>query len=579
MSIPTPRFTASMIGMSPRVFGVYAIGRVVNTLFPLAVFFIEQHIFNALALTSHAWVLWGLLAGYVGVICLRIGALLMEAWGDVTFRYRVNGVLQHNTLHHALTQRAGAEPLPVSALEAINRLRDDVGEVADFPLWIPEVIGTTLAAGMAFAAMATIDLRLTVISAIPLLLLGIVAYLIWPYYLRYRYAAGTLADQYTSLLGSILAGAQSLILRNSAPAALQRLDHIAQQRQQVGVRGEMVQHAQNALVGVGVAVCSVVVYWYGGAAVMRGSIGIGDLLLLISGLSVIVWMPNVIATFLGDYAQQSVSIARLAAFMPEAPLNLIRPWRWWHAAPAAAAPAVADLPPIRTLRLANVGYRYGDSAGIHGASLTITRGTLTVVTGKVGSGKSTLLNLLSGLLAPQTGAIWWNEQPITQLGAPHVVATTQIPFLVSDTLAHNILLGADPQQLATVIRDSALESDIAQLPDGRDTVVGPRGVRLSGGQRQRVALARALLRNAQILVLDDISSAVDVNTEAQLWQTLRRYGSGTIVASSHRPALLQHADQIVLVDAGQIVAIGRLDALLATQPLMHAIWHEASHTG
>ena len=93
-----------------------------------------------------------------------------------------------------------------------------------------------------------------------------------------------------------------------------------------------------------------------------------------------------------------------------------------------------------------------------------------------------------------------------------------------------------------------------------------------------MALARALLRNAQILVLDDISSAVDVSTEAQLWQTLRRYGSGTIVASSHRPALLQYADQIVLVDAGQIVAIGRLDELLATQPLMQAIWHEANHT-
>jgi hypothetical protein len=150
---------------------------------------------------------------------------------------------------HDATQRAGAEPLPVSALEAINRLRDDVDEVADFPLWVPEVIGTTLAAGVAFAAMAAIDLRLTIISAIPLLL---------PRYrrlsgfgldhLRYRYAAGKLEDQYTSLLGSIIAAA-SLILRNSVPAALQRLHHITQQRQQVGVRGEMVQHAQAALVG------------------------------------------------------------------------------------------------------------------------------------------------------------------------------------------------------------------------------------------------------------------------------------------------------------------------------------------
>jgi len=482
MSIPTPRFTASMIGMSPRPFGVYTVGRVVNILFPLTIFLIEQRIFNALALATHEWVVWSMLASYVGIICLRMGALLMEAWGDVTFRYRVNGVLQHNTLHHALYERAGAEPLPVSALEAINRLRDDVDEVADFPLWLPEVVGTTLAAGIAFAAMAAIDGQLTLICGIPLLLLGVVAYLIWPYYLRYRYAAGALEDQYTSVLGSIIAGAQTLILRNSAPAALQRLDHITQQRQHVNVRGMMLQQAQAALVGIGVAGCSVAVYWYGGAAVMRGTIGVGDLLLLTSGLSVIVWLPNVIATFLGDYAQQTVSIARLAAFMPEAPLNLIRPWRWWQATPLVV-PVVADLPPIHTLRLHNVGYRYGDSTGIHGASLTIAQGTLTVVTGKVGSGKSTLLNLVSGLLAPQAGEVWWNGQPITQLGAPHVVATTQIPFLVSDTLAHNILLGADHQQLDAVIRDSALDSDIAQLPDGRDTVVGPRGVRLSGGQR------------------------------------------------------------------------------------------------
>ncbi len=575
MSIPTPRFTASMIGMSPGAYGVYTAGRLLNILFPITVFLIEQRLFNALALTTHNWVLWGLLASYVGVICLRMGALLMEAWGDVTFRYRVNGVLQHNTLHHALYERAGAEPLPVSALEAINRLRDDVDEVADFPLWLPEVVGTTLAAGIAFAAMAAIDSRLTLLCAVPLLLLGVVAYLIWPYYLRYRYAAGALEDQYTSLLGSIIAGAQTLILRNSAPAAIQRLAAITRQRQHVGVRGVMLQQAQEALVGLGVAGCSVAVYWYGGAAVMQGTIGIGDLLLLISGLSVIVWLPNVIATFLGDYAQQTVSIGRLAAFMPEAPLNLIRSWRWWQQSPQTS-PVAMQLPPLHQLRLEQVGYRYGDSAGIAGVSLTIHRGTLTVITGRVGSGKSTLLNLVSGLLAPQAGQVFWNEQPLTKLGAPDIVATTQIPFLVSDTLQDNILLGADPQHLAAVIRDCALDIDITQLPDGRATVVGPRGVRLSGGQRQRVALARALLRNAQILVLDDISSAVDVTTEAQLWHAIRRSGSGTIVAASHRPALLQQADQIVLVDAGQVVAIGTLAHVRASQPLMQAIWHEAT---
>ena len=149
------------------------------------------------------------------------------------------------------------------------------------------------------------------------------------------------------------------------------------------------------------------------------------------------------------------------------------------------------------------------------------------------------------------------SKPVSAIGAPQVLATSQIPFLLSDTLRENITLGADDTALDQVLTASALTPDIAQLPDGLNTIVGPRGVRLSGGQRQRVALARMLLRKADILVLDDISSAVDVTTEAHLWQALRQHSTGTLVASSHRRALLEQADHIIVVASGTIVAHGR----------------------
>ncbi len=573
MSITTPRFTRAMIQMARQPFAIYTFGRLLNVVFPFAVIVIERELFNAYGLYTSTQTYWGVLLVYVAIIAARIGALYSEAWGDVTFRYRIKGVLQHNTLHQAL-QRPGAQPLPVSALEAINRLRDDVDEVADFPLWIPEVISTSSVAIGAFLIMAQLDLQLSLISVLPLFALGGAAYAIWPHYLKFRYQAGEREDEYTSLLGSLIAGATTLRMCAQADDALAHVQRISDQRRRINVWAIALFQAQHFLVDAGVAICGALIYWYAGQALGQGTLGVGDVLLLASSLGIIAWMPNVIATFIGDYAQQRVSITRLTDFMPDAPMQLMRTYPWWRIQPVIHH--VPARPPLQSMQLHDVSYHHDGGFGIHNVSLTITRGSLTVITGAVGSGKSTLLHLLSGLLHPQSGHISWNDDAMTQIGAPDVIAATQIPFLLSDSLRTNIMLGANVPDLTDVLAASALTHDVAQLAAGLDTIVGPRGVRLSGGQRQRVALARVLVRNAQLLVLDDMTSAVDVTTEQHLWQTLRQHGTGTLVVSSHRPGIMQHADSIVVLDAGRVVAQGTLIDLLQHSPHMQRLWAEIS---
>jgi ABC-type multidrug transport system fused ATPase/permease subunit len=199
--------------------------------------------------------------------------------------------------------------------------------------------------------------------------------------------------------------------------------------------------------------------------------------------------------------------------------------------------------------------------GAAGVTFSVGAGELVLLLGPVGSGKSSLLAALAGLV-DHTGGIRWNGTPVEDpqvfLRPGQVAYVAQVPRVLSGTFADNIRLD-HPHHVDDAIDDARLSDDIADA-GGLESLVGHRGVRLSGGQVQRLALARALAAGTELLLADDVSSAVDARTEVELWAALRRRGT-TVIASASKRSALEQADTVLVLAEGRIAARGPWRAL------------------
>ncbi|MEM1232182.1 MAG: ABC transporter ATP-binding protein [Pseudomonadota bacterium] len=250
--------------------------------------------------------------------------------------------------------------------------------------------------------------------------------------------------------------------------------------------------------------------------------------------------------------------------------------------PAEAAPSTgADLPQTHEIEFRTVAFAYeGDQHVVEDLSFVARPGTVTALVGPSGAGKSTVLQLIAGLRRPSAGTIAIGGMDTSALRASDlfdlVTPVFQDVYLFSGTIFDNIAFGREHAAPEAVVRAAKLAQAhefIERLPEGYASTVDEAGVSLSGGERQRIAIARAILKDAPIVLLDEMTSALDATNELKVQQAIAALTADkTVLVIAHRLGTIRHADQILVLERGRIVQQGTHEALLQTGGLYGRLW-------
>lgn len=521
---------------------------------------------------------------YAGVTRGKVGRyaglLLLIAGVAGYFRYHMRRIIisASRGIEYDLRNDffAHLERLPLSFFQA-NRTGDLMSRATNDLSAVRMMIGpavmylanTIITAIVSLTLMFLVDVRLTLVALIPLPIVSITVNIFGRKIHKTFEQVQEKLSEMSAIAQESLTGVRVVRAYRQEDAETERfrqsnIDYLKHNR-----RLSRLQGAFFPTMGLFLGFSAMLALWLGSRDVISGRITVGELVAFNAYLAQLAW-PMIAFGWVTNLLQRgTASWSRMLMVMD-------------------AEPGVRDEGPglsalgsgpeggeIRgEIEFRNLSFSYGDREVLSQISFSVKPGETVAVVGGTGAGKSTLVNLLPRLHNPPRGTVFIDGRdvrdiPLSELrGAIGFVP--QEPFLFSDTLADNIAFGVPgvkaqhPERIAAAAAVAQLDKDIADFPEGFETMVGERGITLSGGQKQRTAIARAVVTDPRILILDDALSAVDTYTEEEILSRLRGVmRSRTAMLISHRISTVRDADQIVVLEGGRLVERGRHDDLIA----------------
>ena len=505
------------------------------------------------------------LFGVLGLVC-SITAQFFAAKAAVGFGAAVRSALfRHvNTLSHAELDRLGSSGLITRLTADVDQAQAGVNLVLRLLLRSPFVV-----LGSIIMAL-TISVKLTLIFLVATPLIGLVIYLVISRSLRLykRIQAGV--DRLSLLTRENLSGARVIRAFSRQQEESGRFKDTADSLMRLQMFAGRISAALNPATMVIVDLAVVLIIWFGGKSVSAGEVGQGDVVALVNYLTQILIALVALANLIVNFTRGTASAARIQEVLE------VRP-----SVEDKAAKTPLTVPGAPRVSFDHACFSYGGAAEsvLTDVSLDAMPGETIGVIGGTGAGKSALVNLIPRFYDATAGCVRIDgvdvrDYPLADLRA-RVGMVPQQAVLFRGTIRENMRWGnpeASDEDIWRALAIAQARDFVEEREGGLDAVIEQGGRNLSGGQRQRLTIARALVREAQILILDDSASALDFATDARLRAAIHRETKGaTVFIVSQRASTIRRADKIVVLDDGHVAGIGKHEELFENCPVYREI--------